>query len=172
MRVKLKQMRWVLPQVSLFAFITSFDKDRAAFIKINFAPLPSCYLLLNYYGCYCNLFRISCVVVLRQQHLNRLIGKENMSTFEPVDRCSFRTARFNCYDGFSMMLKIRLISWTHEHSTECVWRVGLCSLYYVRVKASWPIRVALRSKSWTVFVLSNTGIMGSNLTWGMDICVR
>jgi hypothetical protein len=28
-----------------------------------------------------------------------------------------------------------------------------------------------RSKAWTVFVRSNTGIVGSNSTWGMDVCV-
>jgi hypothetical protein len=35
-----------------------------------------------------------------------------------------------------------------------------------------PITVAALSKAWTVFVHSNTGIVGSNTTWGMDICVR
>jgi hypothetical protein len=29
-----------------------------------------------------------------------------------------------------------------------------------------------RSKAWTVFARLNTGIMGSNLTRGMDDCVR
>jgi hypothetical protein len=32
--------------------------------------------------------------------------------------------------------------------------------------------VAARSKAWTVVAHSNTGIMGSNPTWGMDVCVR
>jgi hypothetical protein len=31
--------------------------------------------------------------------------------------------------------------------------------------------VAARSKAWTVFVRSNTGIVGSNSTQGMDVCV-
>jgi hypothetical protein len=35
-----------------------------------------------------------------------------------------------------------------------------------------PITVAARSKIWTVLALSNTGIVGSNPTRGMDICVR
>jgi hypothetical protein len=34
-----------------------------------------------------------------------------------------------------------------------------------------PITVTLQSKTWTVFAHSNTGIMGSNPTWGMDVCV-
>jgi hypothetical protein len=34
------------------------------------------------------------------------------------------------------------------------------------------ITVAAQSKAWTVFARSNTGIMGSNPTWGMDVCVR
>jgi hypothetical protein len=32
--------------------------------------------------------------------------------------------------------------------------------------------VAARSKAWTVFARLNTGIMGSNPTWGIDVCVR
>jgi hypothetical protein len=32
--------------------------------------------------------------------------------------------------------------------------------------------VAARSKAWTVFVCPTTGILGSNPTWGMDVCVR
>jgi hypothetical protein len=35
-----------------------------------------------------------------------------------------------------------------------------------------PIKVAVRSKEWTVFAHSNTGIVGSNPTRGMDVCVR
>jgi hypothetical protein len=34
------------------------------------------------------------------------------------------------------------------------------------------IIVAAQSKAWTVFALSNTGILGSNLTRDMDVCVR
>jgi hypothetical protein len=34
-----------------------------------------------------------------------------------------------------------------------------------------PITVAARSKAWTVFVRSNTGIVGSNPTRGIDVCV-
>jgi hypothetical protein len=35
-----------------------------------------------------------------------------------------------------------------------------------------PITVAACSEALTVFARSNTGIMGSNLTWGMDVCLR
>jgi hypothetical protein len=34
------------------------------------------------------------------------------------------------------------------------------------------MRAALRSKAWTVFGRSNPGIVNSNPTWGMDVCVR
>jgi hypothetical protein len=34
-----------------------------------------------------------------------------------------------------------------------------------------PITVAARYKAWTVFARWNTGIVGSNPTWGMDVCV-
>jgi hypothetical protein len=35
-----------------------------------------------------------------------------------------------------------------------------------------PITVPVRSKAWTVFGHSNAGIVGSNPTRGMDVCVR
>jgi hypothetical protein len=35
-----------------------------------------------------------------------------------------------------------------------------------------PVAVTARSKAWTVFTHSNTGIVGSNPTQGMDVCVR
>jgi hypothetical protein len=35
-----------------------------------------------------------------------------------------------------------------------------------------PIKVAARSKGCTLFARSNSGIVGSNLTHGMDVCVR
>jgi hypothetical protein len=31
--------------------------------------------------------------------------------------------------------------------------------------------MAVESKSWTVFTDSNTRVVGSNPTWGMDVCV-
>jgi hypothetical protein len=31
--------------------------------------------------------------------------------------------------------------------------------------------VAARSKAWTVFARSNAGIVGSNPTQGMDVCI-
>jgi hypothetical protein len=34
------------------------------------------------------------------------------------------------------------------------------------------ITVAARSKAWTVYARSNAGIVGSNPTHGMDVCVR
>jgi hypothetical protein len=34
-----------------------------------------------------------------------------------------------------------------------------------------PNTVAARSKTWTVFARSNIGIVGSNPTQGMDVCV-
>jgi hypothetical protein len=35
-----------------------------------------------------------------------------------------------------------------------------------------PIRVAARSEAWTVFARSNTAVLGSIPTRGMDVCVR
>jgi hypothetical protein len=34
-----------------------------------------------------------------------------------------------------------------------------------------PITVATRSKVWNVFARLDTGVVGSNSTWGLDVCV-
>jgi hypothetical protein len=43
---------------------------------------------------------------------------------------------------------------------------------YIPLHVSKPITKAMRSKAWTAFARSNTGIMGSNPTQGMDVCLR
>jgi hypothetical protein len=43
------------------------------------------------------------------------------------------------------------------------WGGGTCCL---------PITVAAWSKAWTVLACSNTGIMGLNPTWDMDVCLH
>jgi hypothetical protein len=35
-----------------------------------------------------------------------------------------------------------------------------------------PITVAARSRAWTVFARSNSGLVGLNLRQGMDVCAR
>jgi hypothetical protein len=35
-----------------------------------------------------------------------------------------------------------------------------------------PVTVAVRSKAWIVVARSKAGVMGSNPTRGMDVCVR
>jgi hypothetical protein len=44
-------------------------------------------------------------------------------------------------------------------------------LVFVTAELRLLITVAARSKAWTVFARSNTGIVGSNPTRGMDVCV-
>jgi hypothetical protein len=46
------------------------------------------------------------------------------------------------------------------------------SQIFLGKKLTLPMTVAARSKAWIVFVSSNTGIVGSNPTRGMDVCVR
>jgi hypothetical protein len=43
---------------------------------------------------------------------------------------------------------------------------------FIQQNTEVPITVAVRSKAWNILVRSNTGIVGSNPTWGMDVCVR
>jgi hypothetical protein len=43
--------------------------------------------------------------------------------------------------------------------------------YSAKFSKALPITVAARSKAWTVFVRSKTGIVGSTSTQDMDVCV-
>jgi hypothetical protein len=51
-------------------------------------------------------------------------------------------------------------------------RPSLISYHYLAIVwRTKPIAVAARSKAWNVFAHLNTGIVGSNPTQGMDVCV-
>jgi hypothetical protein len=56
--------------------------------------------------------------------------------------------------------EILFIFWKWEHDFKI-----LCTRVLV------PTTVTARSKAWTAFPCWNIGIMGSNPTWGMDVCV-
>jgi hypothetical protein len=64
-----------------------------------------------------------------------------------------------------------------QHSSSAKHNLHLCltikqaEMIFTFVYRWLPIAAAARSKAWTVFTLSNTGIVGSNPTWGIDICV-
>jgi hypothetical protein len=51
-------------------------------------------------------------------------------------------------------------------------KLEICSSVFEAVVKILPVKVGERSKAWTVFGRSNTGIAGSNPTWGMNICVH
>jgi hypothetical protein len=42
---------------------------------------------------------------------------------------------------------------------------------YLYCNISSPITVAARCKAWTVFARSNAGVVGSNPTQGIDVCI-
>jgi hypothetical protein len=74
-------------------------------------------------------------------------------------------------------------SWTEQISVLVISHdaVGFCSggirfecrpSYHLIKVSSMPLTVAARSEVWTVFARSNTVVVGSNTTWGMDVCVR
>jgi hypothetical protein len=50
--------------------------------------------------------------------------------------------------------------------------VFVCSKILNGVEPLRPITVAARSKAWTVLARSNTGIVGSKPTQGMDVCLH
>jgi hypothetical protein len=44
-------------------------------------------------------------------------------------------------------------------------------LYFPHIMYIWPTTAAARFKSWTVFARPHAGIVGSNPTQGMDVCI-
>jgi hypothetical protein len=59
-----------------------------------------------------------------------------------------------------------------KHGCLCAFILCLCCpvFRYRPCDGMIPVQGVL-PKAWTVFVLSNTGIVGSNPTWSMDVCV-
>jgi hypothetical protein len=81
-------------------------------------------------------------------------------------------ALFVCRDcGNARNLSVRMaVSVPSKHEagmlkSVCHWEI------YVRHQYLPPITVTARPKTWIVFARSNTGIVGSNVTGGMALCV-
>jgi hypothetical protein len=63
-------------------------------------------------------------------------------------------------DAVSQTIRRPIIGWLMNADLNKVWEEGIV-----------PITVAACSKAWTVFVRSNTGVIGSNLTQGKNLCL-
>jgi hypothetical protein len=50
--------------------------------------------------------------------------------------------------------------------------VCVCVLFYDAISIREPIKLAARSKAWTLFARSDIRVVGSNPIWGMDVGVR
>jgi hypothetical protein len=89
--------------------------------------------------------------------------------------------RFEIHTAVAMKI-IVLWNMTPCHLVSVRWRAGGAILHpstanNVKCKflcpcISKPTTGVTRSKAWTVFALSKAGIVGSNPTQGMDVCVR
>jgi hypothetical protein len=75
-------------------------------------------------------------------------------------------------NGFVIMISYNFKLFSISAMNVCMGRCvyGACYIN-VSVLGKGPIRMAARSKSWTVFARSNAGIVGSNPTQGMDVWV-
>jgi hypothetical protein len=61
-----------------------------------------------------------------------------------------------------------------QMTTANVWGIDSFHIQYFKFPIcinQRPVTVAARSKAWTVFARSNAGVVGSNLTRGMEVCV-
>jgi hypothetical protein len=77
-------------------------------------------------------------------------------------------ARIQKVPGLNLGLDTELIG---EQASEPKGRIRSCK-FWADWKRFMPIAVVTWSKALTVFARSNTGILGSNPTRGMDVCVR
>jgi hypothetical protein len=77
---------------------------------------------------------------------------------------------------FTFVVLVQLVCFEQQRKVNAIEViVPLCwynFFYFNSVKFWKPITVTARSKEWTVFTRSNAGIVGSNPTQGMDVCVR
>jgi hypothetical protein len=85
---------------------------------------------------------------------------------------------FRCWDACNVSFLIMLYTFQSyvmcQESTVKVRPIGkfnLSSNLFIQW-VHWPVTVASRSKTWTVFARSKSGIVGSNPTLGMDVCLR
>jgi hypothetical protein len=74
---------------------------------------------------------------------------------------------FKLYGNFFfVLLPVSALSWSEKLCELCSW------IIFGSKVGNMPITVAAWSKAWTVFARSNAGIVGSNPTQGIDVCVR
>jgi hypothetical protein len=91
------------------------------------------------------------------------IGNVNIAQVVTTFSGTYRTWRF-----FLLVRRYRHWSLSSTQSTPANPCAYLLPLYL----HPGPITVAARSEVWTVFVRSDTGVVGPNLTQVMDVCVR
>jgi hypothetical protein len=60
-----------------------------------------------------------------------------------------------------------------QTSRQPIFRLGrkYCTVFSLGIADPWQITVAARSMAWTVFTPSNAGIVGSNPSQDMDVCI-
>jgi hypothetical protein len=82
---------------------------------------------------------------------------------------------FSCLRNYWMNVFFRLFTWPFfclfSRPPFLSWFVTRPWLLFRVAGSQKPVAVAARSKAWTVFAFSNTWIVGSNPTQGMDVCV-
>jgi hypothetical protein len=74
----------------------------------------------------------------------------------------------------SSMFSIFMLSSNSQSLSLFLWGVRIKNNYVLLLDKYWniPITVTARSEAWTVFACSNTGVVGSIPTRGMDVGVR
>jgi hypothetical protein len=91
------------------------------------------------------------------------------------ERCwTLLLLKLDLFFGYIFLLLVTISPYTGNEylfhtnvGTSCI-----SYMYTALTNLGRPIIVVARSKTWTVFARSNTGVVGSNPTQGMNICVR
>jgi hypothetical protein len=84
------------------------------------------------------------------------------SVAEKLRRSRLHKLKIVCFAGRLYRSGLRCVVCCHPHLRFCFQKLGS------RGRSQWPHGLS----PWTFFARPNTGVLGSNTTWGMDVCVH
>jgi hypothetical protein len=114
---------------------------------------------------------------LRKQLTNAQTAVTDRVSARPSHRACYvgsRDGRQNCVGRCTLYFATLALNMSPSQQYEAVrsYCVNFLLIYWRALNYIMPIPVVVLSKAWIVFTRSNTGIMSSNPTQGMDVCLR
>jgi hypothetical protein len=145
--------------VYLDMYFTQFIQSNTGIVpKIRPRPLPSTFLPVHY------LLISYHLIVYCQSYSQRRETNRGCEAYLHYFRDAQREFTVEAFSACSpIILPPTLLAWVKARRT-ATWKLG--------VHYCWaPVTVAARSKAWILFARTDAGIVGSNPTQGMNVCV-